>query len=167
MRAKFINENIENVLIPKSKDKIIELLQKQPISLLKKGPSIVKEVISKYGIDVDQLIYNHINKKLNKDLYNQAKKNNMLIDVVLCNLYKSAELLLKHNADPSYKNGLPLKIASRRNLPKIIKLLLDYGADINAGYDENLDKKYAQRTALGWASDNNIKNLLLKYGAKG
>lgn len=92
-----------------------------------------------YGLDVDthngELLQDAVSRndlERIKDLIHidGAKKlDEALLVAVKKNRLGAARILLDNNADPSYKNNKPLYGAVDKDNAKMIKLLIDYGAD--------------------------------------
>ena len=144
MKAKFINEqNIRDVLKPKSEEEILSLLSKlHPNELLIKSSKLgfisgVKLALER-GADV------HVNN--DEALYQASYWG-----------YKDAvELLLKNGADIHSQDNLAW--AAQWGYKDVVELLLKNGADVHANDDLALSQ-------AAWYGNRDIVELLLKNGA--
>lgn len=89
----------------------------------------------------------------------QEVKNKWLIQAIEENCYESTEALLKIGADVHYNDDFPLITAIDRDLPRIVELLLEYGADPNAQNEEPI------RGVCHWRMRPDILGPLMHYGA--
>jgi len=84
-------------------------------------------------------------------LYEQAKKGN----------YENVLLLLKAKVNPntSYLSDYPIYMASKNNHAEIVKLLIQYGAKLDKGFNSELFYSVKNKNA-------ELSNFLLQNGAK-
>lgn len=83
--------------------------------------------------------------------------NDSLIQASMCNLPQLVRLLLQHGADPHYDNGAALSMSAKYGWSEVVEILLAHGADVD------VDEGYP----LMWACRNGhveVVRLLFEQG---
>jgi ankyrin repeat protein len=154
MRAKLINENIDDLFVPKSEEDIIKELSK--LSQEEKNEKLFNAV-EKDQLDIVKLIV-----KAGADINAKNYANDtVLIWASAHDKLEVVKYLIKMGADINIKNkfgNTSLKYAIRNNKIEILTYLIENGADINTKND-------ALTYAYKFGYVDRI-NLLKKYGAK-
>lgn len=155
-----ITKALTTLILEPIQDEVQKTKNLEQIKLLLKHHNEYKKI----GLNLLEIDFNHINRvSVKVDEKTQIDEKQTLLDMaILMNKIEVVKLLIQEGMDPnsSLSTTPPLSLAAKKNSTRIIKFLLDSGANI-----DNFDQNSFNKNALFVACSNNsyeaIRVLLL------